>query len=233
MTGAMQITPIRGIGPIRHKDKLSSLILESTELRDRDVVVVSSKAVAKAEGRIVAIDHDDTEARIRLIESEARRVLRRRGELLITETHHGFVCANSGVDFSNVPDGFAVLLPMDPDRSARKIRDRIQAGLGIEIAVVVSDTFGRSWRNGVTDVAIGCAGIRPVVDLRGTGDMFGRILKTTQVCVADQIAAAAEMVMGKADGIPAAVVSGIDPDWFGQGSIRSDVVRRYDEDMFR
>ncbi|MGH9292573.1 MAG: coenzyme F420-0:L-glutamate ligase, partial [Acidimicrobiales bacterium] len=139
-------------------------------LRDGDVVVVTQKIVSKAEGRLVAFEGDSPEARRRLAESEAVRVLRRRGDLVVTETRHGFVCANSGVDLSNVAEGVAALLPLDPDRSARRIRDGLRARAQVEVGVVVSDTFGRPWRRGVTDVAIGSAGIRPVLDLRGTPD---------------------------------------------------------------
>jgi coenzyme F420-0:L-glutamate ligase/coenzyme F420-1:gamma-L-glutamate ligase len=161
------------------------------------------------------------------------RVLRRRGDLVITETRHGFVCANAGVDLSNVEDGWAALLPVDPDRSARRIRDRLRARAGVEVGVIVSDTFGRTWRRGLVDVAIGCAGVAAVVDLRGTGDALGRALQVTEVAVADEIAAAAELVMGKASGVPAAVVRGVDPAWLRDGSVRDEIVRRPDEDLFR
>ena len=151
----------------------------------------------------------------------------------MTETRHGFVCANSGVDLSNVADGWAVLLPEDPDRSARRLRDGLRARTGLEVAVVISDTFGRAWRRGVTDVAIGCAGIRAVVDLRGTTDALGRELVSTEICVVDEIASAADLVMGKARGVPVAVVRGVDPAVFGQGSVADEVVRPYGEDLFR
>ena len=145
------------------------------------MVVVTQKVVSKAEGRMVEIDPSDGNARRELAESEAVRVLRRRGDLVVTETRHGFVCANSGVDLSNVADGWAVLLPLDPDRSARRLRDGLHASTGVEVAVVISDTFGRAWRRGVTDVAIGCAGIRGVIDLRGTTDALGRELVATEI----------------------------------------------------
>jgi len=160
-------------------------------------------------------------------------VLRRRGDLVIAETSHGFVCANAGVDLSNVPDGRAALLPVDSDRSARRIRDALLHRLGLDVAVIVSDTFGRPWRRGVADVAIGCAGLRPIVDLRGTSDALGRELMVTEVAVVDEIAAAAELVMGKAAGVPVAVVRGVDPSWFGDGSVVADVVRSPAEDLFR
>ena len=161
------------------------------------------------------------------------RVLRRRGDLVISETRHGFVCANAGVDLSNVAAGTAALLPADSDRSARRIRAGVQAALGVEIGVVVSDTFGRPWRRGVTDVAIGCAGVAAVVDLRGTEDAGGRELMATEVCVADEIAGAAELVMGKDRDIPAAVVRGVPASWMRPASVRAEVVRTPDEDLFR
>ena len=175
--------------------------------------MVTQKVVSKAEGRIVPIDPDDPEAKRGWSSRESVRVLRRRGDLLITETRHGFVCANAGVDLSNVEAGTAALLPVDPDRSARRIREALGHRLGVDLAVVISDTFGRTWRNGVTDVAIGIAGIAGVVDLRGTPDATGRVLEATEVCVADEVAGAAELVMGKDRSVPAAVVRGVDPSW--------------------
>jgi len=151
----------------------------------------------------------------------------------MTETRHGFVCANAGVDLSNVARGQAALLPLDPDRSARRIRDGLRARLGVEVGVVVSDTFGRPWRRGVTDVAIGIAGVAGVVDLRGTEDALGRTLMVTEVCVADEIAGAAELVMGKSAGVPVAIVRGVDPSWLRDGSVAAEVVRPHHEDLFR
>ena len=139
------------------------------------------------------------------------RIVRRRGDLLITETRHGFICANAGVDLSNVDAGTAALLPVDPDRSARRIREALGHRHQVSVGVIVSDTFGRTWRQGVTDVAIGLAGMAGIVDLRGTADANGRILDATEVCVADELAGAAEIVMGKDRGIPAAVLRGVDP----------------------
>lgn len=202
-------------------------------LRDGDVLVVTQKVVSKAEGRIVPLDHDDESAKIALVQSESTRVLRRRGTLLITETAHGFVCANAGVDLSNATDGTAVLLPLEPDRSARRLRADLRRALGVEVAVIVSDTFGRTWRNGVTDVALGCAGIVPILDLRGTSDAMGRELVATEVCIIDEICAAADLVMGKASSTPAAVIRGIDPAWMGQGSVAESVIRRAEDDLFR
>jgi coenzyme F420-0:L-glutamate ligase/coenzyme F420-1:gamma-L-glutamate ligase len=197
------------------------------------VIVVTQKIVSKAENRFVAVDHDDPVAKRRLAESEAVRVLRRRGEMVITETRHGFICANSGVDLSNVEEGFALLLPIDPDRSARRIRDGLRARAGVEVGVIISDTFGRVWRKGLTDVAIGTAGIAAVVDLRGQVDSMGRELMVTEVCVADEIAGAADLVMGKAYGVPVAVVRGVEPAWLRESSVHDEIVRSPEEDLFR
>jgi coenzyme F420-0:L-glutamate ligase/coenzyme F420-1:gamma-L-glutamate ligase len=151
---------------------------------------------------------------------------------VITETKHGFVCANSGIDLSNVQRGEAALLPVDSDRSARRLRDGLRAKLGVSVGVIVSDTFGRAWRKGLTDVAIGVAGIAGVVDLRGTEDALGRVMQVTEVAVADELAAAAELVMGKSTGIPVAVVRGVDPQWLREANVR-ELVRAPAEDLFR
>jgi coenzyme F420-0:L-glutamate ligase / coenzyme F420-1:gamma-L-glutamate ligase len=198
-----------------------------------DVVVVTQKVVSKAEGRIVAIDPDDPKAKQALVEAESVRIVRRRDELLITETPHGFICANAGVDLSNVVAGTAALLPRDPDRSARRIRATLEHRFGVTVGVIISDTFGRTWRRGVTDVAIGVAGVAGIVDLRGTTDATGRVLEATEVCVADELAGAAELVMGKDRGIPAAVLRGVDPDWLRPGSVATEIVRPPAEDLFR
>ncbi len=230
---SLTILAVTGLPEIGPGDDLAALISAATGLVEGDVVVVTQKIVSKAEGRVVAVDPDDPTARRELAESDAVRVLRRRGDMVITETRHGFVCANSGVDLSNMADGYAALLPIDPDRSARRIRDALRARTGCEVGVIISDTFGRPWRRGVTDVAIGCAGLRAVVDLRGTTDALGHRLVATEICLVDEIAGAAELVMGKATGIPVAVVRGLDPSVFGSGSVRDQVVRPYCEDLFR
>lgn len=231
--GTLGVWPVTGLPEVRAGDPLAAMLAAAAQLVDGDVLVVTQKIVSKAEGRVVAVDESDPSARRRLAEVEARRVLRRRGELVVTETSHGFVCANSGVDFSNIAEGFAVLLPVDPDRSARRLRDGIRAHAGVEVGVIVSDTFGRAWRRGVTDVAIGCAGIAGIVDLRGSTDALGRTLVATEVCVADEIAAAADLVMGKATGCPAAVVRGLDPSWMRPSSVAKEIVRPPAEDLFR
>ena len=230
---ALTVLPVTGLGEIGKGDDLATLIAGAVELLDGDVVVVTQKIVSKSEGRMVPIDPDDPADRLRIIESESVRVLRRRGDLVISETRHGFICANAGVDLSNVERGWAALLPEDSDRSARRIRDGLRAATGREVAVVVSDTFGRAWRKGVIDVAIGCAGLAAVVDLRGTADAMGRDLVATEVCVADEVASAAELVMGKASSVPVAVVRGIDPAWLRRGSVAEEILRPPEEDLFR
>jgi coenzyme F420-0:L-glutamate ligase / coenzyme F420-1:gamma-L-glutamate ligase len=225
--------PVEGLPEVRPGDRLAPMLAACADLADGDVVVVTQKVVSKAEGRMVAVDPEDAGAYAAVIEAECVRVLRRRGDLVIAETSAGFVCANAGVDRSNVPDGYVTVLPVDADRSARRIRDGLRASPGVEVGVIVSDTFGRAWRRGVTDVAIGCAGIAAIVDLRGTADALGRPLEVTEVAVADELAAAAELVMGKAAGVAAAIIRGVDPSWFRDSSVRAEIVRPPAEDLFR
>jgi coenzyme F420-0:L-glutamate ligase/coenzyme F420-1:gamma-L-glutamate ligase len=226
------------MGEIRPGDQLGELVADACTgppngpLLDGDVLVVTQKVVSKAEGRLVAVDPDDPLSHKAVVEEEAVRVLRRRGDLVITETSHGFVCANSGVDLSNVERGQAALLPLDSDRSARRIRDIVRARLGVTVGVIVSDTFGRPWRKGLTDVAIGVAGIAAVVDLRGTPDALGRTMQVTEVAAADELASAAELVMGKSSGLPVAVVRGVDPTWLRESTV-GELVRDTREDLFR
>jgi coenzyme F420-0:L-glutamate ligase/coenzyme F420-1:gamma-L-glutamate ligase len=202
-------------------------------LQSGDVVVVTQKIVSKAEGRIVPVDEADPDAKLAIVARESVRVLRRRGDLVISETRHGFVCANAGVDLSNVAEGTAALLPDDPDRSARGIRAGLERRFAVSVGVIVSDTFGRPWRRGVTDVAIGCAGVAAVVDLRGSRDAGGRELVATEICVADELASAGELVMGKDAGVPVAIVRGVPGAWLRRGSVRTEVVRPAAEDLFR
>lgn len=228
---------IEGVGAIDDTSDLVAVFLaaldaQGEELLNHDVVAVTSKVVAKAEGRVVPFDGTE-EAKIALVESESRRVLRRRGPLRITETHHGFICANAGIDLSNTADGTAVLLPVDPDRSARRFRADLRRQRGVDVGVVVTDTFGRVWRQGVTDVAIGAAGLRPIHDLRGSTDANGRVLEATEVAVIDEIAGAVNLVLAKNAGTPFAIVRGLEDHFFGEGSIADDVVRRAHDDLFR
>ena len=229
----ISIIPVAGMPEVRPGDDLADLISERVALLEGDVVVVTQKVVSKAEGRLESLPTDDPRSGAVLVERESTRVLRRRGELVISETAQGFVCANAGVDLSNVEPGWAALLPEDGDRSARRIREGLRARTGAGLGVIVSDTFGRPWRRGSTDVAIGCAGVSAVLDLRGKADAFGRSLQVTEVCVADELASAAELVMGKAAGIPAAIVRGADPTWLRQSSVGAEIVRSPGEDLFR
>ncbi len=235
------VIPVTGLDEVRPGDDLGGVLSDAvsggpagstTLLVDGDVLVVTQKVVSKAEGRIVPVS-DDAEAKRALIRSESVRIVRYRGELLITETRHGFICANAGVDLSNVEEGTAALLPVDSDRSARRIRAVLGRRLGVEVGVIISDTFGRTWRRGVTDVAIGAAGVAGVIDLRGTRDANGRILEATEVCVADELAGAAELVMGKSKRIPAAIIRGVDRSWLRPSSVAGEIVRPPSEDLFR
>jgi coenzyme F420-0:L-glutamate ligase / coenzyme F420-1:gamma-L-glutamate ligase len=233
VSGSIELIPVKGIGEVTPGTVLAELILDACEPRDGDVLVVTQKIVSKAEGRLVEIDPDDPVSHKGLVLDESVRILRRRGDLLITETKHGFVCANAGIDLSNVERGQAALLPVDSDRSARRIRDGIRARADVEVGVIVSDTFGRPWRRGLVDVAIGVAGVAAVVDLRGTTDSRGRELQVTEVAVADELAAAAEVVMGKSSGVPVAIVRGVDPTWLREASVVAEIVRHPSEDLFR
>ena len=229
----LSVIPVEGIPEVHPGEGVADLVAARADLADGDVVVVTQKVVSKAEGRLAPVDPDDPAGHRQLVLDESVRVLRRRGDLLLTETRHGFICANAGVDLSNVARGWAALLPLDSDRSARRIRDGLRARTGKEVGVIISDTFGRTWRRGVTDVAIGVAGVAAVVDLRGSTDALGRELKVTEVCVADEIAAAAELVMGKSTAVPVAVVRGVDPSWLRDSSVRGEIIRAPGEDLFR
>jgi coenzyme F420-0:L-glutamate ligase/coenzyme F420-1:gamma-L-glutamate ligase len=226
------IMPIAGLAEVESGDDVAQMITQALgeagiELIDGDVVVVTHKIVSKAEGRTVVCLSDADYRRLALDESS--EVLRRRGDLIISRTKHGFVCANAGVDRSNVAAGTAVLLPQDPDRSAHRIRLRLERESGAAVGVIISDTFGRAWRVGQVDVAIGVSGVEAVRDLRGSTDTFGRELVATMTATADEIAAAADLVMGKAAGIPAAVVRGAATSGDGRSS---DLIRDPAEDLF-
>ena len=229
------ILPVIGIGEAKDGDDVATLIGDAlggeTSLIDRDVVVVTHKLISKAEGQVVELPDDGPESHKYLVEREAVRVIRRRGPLVITQTKHGFICANAGVDRSNAGPARAVLLPEDPDRSANRIRLRLQHRFGVEIAVVVTDTFGRAWRRGLVDVAIGVAGMEAIDDLRGQTDTFGKVLEVSEVAIVDEIAAAADLVMGKATAIPAAIVRGV--AWKSSDDGIRPLIRPAAEDMFR
>jgi coenzyme F420-0:L-glutamate ligase/coenzyme F420-1:gamma-L-glutamate ligase len=233
----LRVIPLPSLAMVHEGDDLVALFLEALResdltLQHRDLVIVTSKVVSKSEGQVV--DFDGTEEhKAALIESESTRILRRRGPLRITETRHGFINANAGIDLSNTENGTAVLLPKDPDRSARRFRAELKRRCDVEVAVIITDTFGRVWRVGVTDVAIGSAGVKPILDLRGTTDATGRVLEVTEVAIADEIASAANLVLGKAEATPFAILRGLDDSYFGEGSIKEDALRRANEDLFR
>ncbi len=224
---ALSVLPVEGLPEVREGDDLGALLAAHAEIEEGDVLVLSQKVVSKAEGRVRSLSSaiPGAEARklaavlgkdpalVELILSESRRVVRAEGEVLIVETHHGFVCANAGIDSSNLPDPHTVcLLPEDPDASARRLRAEITTAIAREaptIAVVIADSFGRAWRLGQADVAIGCAGLAPLDDWRGRADAGGRELEATLIAVADEAAAAADLARDKASRVPAVVVRGL------------------------
>ena len=240
---SVSITPVEGLPEIREGDDLAALIAERAALKDGDVLVVAQKVVSKAEGRVVCLAEvvpseeatkiagDSDPRQLEVILRETARIVRVRPPLVIAVTKHGFVCASAGVDASNAPEpGTVVLLPDDPDNSAARLRDRLREETGAEVGVIVSDSFGRAWRQGTTDVAIGVAGIQPLLDLKGLRDPVGYELHATVIAVADELAGAAELVMGKTAGVPAAVIRGVDA--LGEGSAR-ELVMPPDRDLFR
>jgi coenzyme F420-0:L-glutamate ligase / coenzyme F420-1:gamma-L-glutamate ligase len=247
---SIQIIPLAGLPEIAPGDDLSPLILDAARKQDLrigegDVFVVAQKIVSKAEGRIVRLDSIRPSERaerwaaeyqkdprvIELVLAEASRIVRMERGVIVAETRHGFVCANAGVDVSNAPDGVAILLPDDPDRSARALQARLEAHLGVHVAVVISDSFGRPWREGLVNVALGVAGIAPLVDYRGQRDASGKTLQATVIARADELAAAAELVMGKIDRVPVAIVRGAaTSEESGSGQ---DLIRPAATDLFR
>jgi coenzyme F420-0:L-glutamate ligase/coenzyme F420-1:gamma-L-glutamate ligase len=247
----IQITPIRISDEIKLYNDLSVAILEAIansqiEIQNGDILVVTHKIVSKAEGRIVdlarikpspkasrmAKEHDKDPRVMELILKESIQILRAKNGIIISETKHGFVCANAGVDQSNVEGDMAVLLPAAPDESACRIQDAVKKKTGKEIAVIITDTFGRTFRNGQINVAIGIAGINPIKSYIGTHDMYGRKLRVTEIAVADEIASAAELVMGKAEGTPVAIVRGYSFEKVSKTSVKS-LLRAKERDLFR
>jgi coenzyme F420-0:L-glutamate ligase/coenzyme F420-1:gamma-L-glutamate ligase len=206
----LEVHPVPGLPEVRPGDDLAALLAAAFAYEDGDVVVVTSKVVSKAEGRLLPAGEDREQARLKAVDAETRRVVARRGTTTIAETHHGFVLAAAGVDASNVQVDEIALLPADPDASAARLRADLERLTGRRLGVVVSDTMGRPWRVGQTDQAIGVAGLAPVRDGRGSTDVFGQVLEVTEIAVADELAGAAELVKGKADGVAAAVVRGWD-----------------------
>jgi coenzyme F420-0:L-glutamate ligase / coenzyme F420-1:gamma-L-glutamate ligase len=239
----LRVIPVEGVPEVREGDDLAALLAAAASFEDGDVLVVAQKVVSKAEGRVMSLDgvepsdaalelagHEDPR-RLEVILREAARIVRSRPPLVIAETRHGFVCASAGVDASNAAGpGTLVLLPLDPDASAARIRLGLLERTGRAVGVVVSDSFGRAWRQGTTDVAIGVAGLRPLLDLRGMRDATGYELHATTIAVADEIAGAAELVMGKTSGVPAAIVRGLEVA--GEGSAH-ELVMPPERDLFR
>lgn len=239
----ISILPVEDMPELREGDDLAAVIAERAALEDGDVVVVAQKAVSKVEGRVVRLDEVEPSARARelaadsdprrleLILRESARLVRTRPPLVIAETHHGFVCASAGVDESNAPEaGTIVLLPLDPDASAERLRAALRELTGRTVGVLVSDSFGRPWRQGTTDVAIGAAGVSVLVDLSGERDRNGYELHATTIALADELAGAAQLVMGKLDRVPVAVVRGVDAA--GDGCAAELVMPR-ERDLFR
>jgi coenzyme F420-0:L-glutamate ligase/coenzyme F420-1:gamma-L-glutamate ligase len=239
----ISIIPVHGLPEIREGDDLAALVVGLIELADADVLVLAQKAVSKAEGRVIRIDSlEASEHAIRLagderdpreveaILRESKRIVRERGPLVISETVHGFICASAGVDHSNAPEhGTLVLLPVDPDASARQARDRVRELTGRTVGVIVTDSFGRPFRQGTTDVAIGVAGIPAIIDLRGTTDRIGYELRASRVAIADEIAGAADLARGKAEGVPAVVLRGLQLEGDGTGQ---EIVIEAELDLF-
>jgi len=247
---AINIVALPGLPEIALGDDLAGLVTSAVArtaqtIEPGDVFVIAQKIVSKAEGAIVRLDEVTPSARatqwardngkdpriIEVVLREARRIVRMERGVIIAETHHGFVCANAGIDASNVPLGFVTLLPRDPDASAAQIRDALVAAFGRAVGVIVSDTFGRPWREGVVNVALGVAGLRPLADYRGCTDTFGRRLESTVIAVADELASAAELVMRKTTATPVAIVRGA-AEWVGEGTGRM-LLRDASRDLFR
>ena len=247
MTGELRVIPLRGIPELDEGDDLAALLVAAANreaaLEEGDVVVVAQKAVSKVEGRVVHLDGiepsdqanelaaDEDARRLEVILRESRRIVRARPPLVIAETRHGFVCASAGVDQSNARGlDTLVLLPVDPDASARRLRERIRELTGKNVAVIVSDSFGRPFRRGTTDVALGVSGMAPLLDLKGRHDSSGYVLHATEIAVADEIAGAAELVTGKTRGIPSAIVRGLNATGEGSGQ---DLLMPAERDLFR
>ncbi len=247
---SIRVIPVRGLPEVQPGDNVSGLIAAALikhagGIQAGDIFVVAQKIISKAEGRIVLLEsvkpsrravewadryHKDARV-IELVLRESRRILKMERGVIVAETSHGFVCANAGVDSSNTPDGTAVLLPKDPDRSARLLQTRLTKAFGVPVGVIISDTFGRPWREGIVNVAIGVAGIAPLADYRGQRDAAGKKLQATIIAVGDEIASAAELVMGKSDRVPVVIVRGI-PRAKRTGTGR-DLLRSPEIDLFR
>jgi coenzyme F420-0:L-glutamate ligase/coenzyme F420-1:gamma-L-glutamate ligase len=241
---------VPGIPEVKAGEDLPALINEALrnariEIREHDVFVVAQKIVSKAEGRVVRLDSViptpraldwaeafDKDARVvEVVLRESKRIVRMEGGVLISETEHGFVCANAGVDTSNVAEGTVTLLPSDSDASARKLQSALQREFAVRLAVIVSDTFGRPWREGLVNVALGVAGIAPLIDYRGQKDAHGNPLKVTVIAIADELASAAELVMKKSAGVPVVIIRGF--DYESREATSRELIRPASHDLFR
>ena len=246
---SVQIFPLPGLPEIRPGDDLARLIVGAVRMQEfqiaaGDVLVIAQKIVSKAEGRIVSLDSIVPSERaanwaadwskdprvIELVLRESKRIIRMERGVIVAETSHGFVCANAGIDLSNADEGTAILLPEDPDASARALQTRLGESLGIDIGIIISDTFGRPWREGLVNVALGVAGVAPLIDYRGERDANGKLLQATIIALADELASAAELVMGKADRVPVAIIRGVTSGGGGNGR---DLIRPEEKDLFR
>jgi len=246
----IKLIGLPGLPEVSTGDDIGALIIQATrnakqEVLESDIFIVAQKIVSKAEGLIVRLDSIEPSPRARewaeaydkdprvieVVLRESKRIVRMERGILISETHHGFVCANAGVDTSNVEEGTVLKLPEDPDASARLIRETLEASFGVRVAVIVSDTFGRPWREGLVNVAIGVAGLAPLIDYRGETDSHGRSLRVTVLAVADEIASAAELVMKKKDGVPVAILRGFDYD--AREASGRELIRVPELDLFR
>jgi len=241
----LEIIPVKIQKEIEHDDDLIDLILKSSEINDGDILVFSQKIVSKNEGRIlslssvnpsllangIASSYGKDPRLVELILSECRRIVRMDNGIIIVETNHGFVCANAGIDESNVQDGYATLLPDDPDKSANLLKDKIKQKTGKNTAVIISDTFGRPFRIGQTDIAIGVAGLEPILDYNGEPDTFGKLMKVTAIAVADEICSASELVMGKVQKCPIAIVRNY--IFSSSGAKIQKLLRSEHDDLFR
>ena len=245
----VQILPLAGLPEIRPGDDLARFILGAVRMQDYqvaagDVFVIAQKIVSKAEGRIVSLDSIVPSSRaakwaaewgkdprvIELVLRESKRIIRMERGVIVAETSHGFVCANAGIDLSNADEGTAILLPIDPDVSAFALQTRLGQALGIDIGIIISDTFGRPWREGLVNVALGVAGVAAIIDYRGERDANGKLLQATIIALADELASAAELVMGKADRVPVAIIRGVANTPPGSGR---DLIRPEEKDLFR
>lgn len=251
MAKKIEIIGVSGIPIVRPGDNLGKVIVDAVnkmglKIENRDIVLVTQVIVSKAEGRVYSLSEfipsqdalklaavtGKDPRHVEAILREAVRIVRMRGEVIITETRHGLICANSGVDLSNVGEGMVALLPVDPDRSAEIIREEIKALTGKRVAVIITDSHGRPFRRGAINVAIGCSGIEPIWDRRGERDLYGRVLRSKQICIADELASAAELVMGQADeGVPVAIIRGYEYNVSEDGA--RTIIRQPDEDLFR